>query len=270
MSARASATRCAWPPEIWVGLRRSKPWQLDELEHVGDAVLDLAVLDPLATQPERDVLEDREVREERVVLEDRVDVALVGRQPGHVLALELDEAGRRLLEAADHPQGGGLAAARRAEEAEELPVLDLEVDVVDGDGVAEALDHIHEPDVDGGHGRSHSWASGGRRPRGTTRGLLASSRGAGPIGPAGRGPNRVEDMGASRGVSRNAPRRAGAACAARFAGVRHARPAEFARTRGSRRVVAARSPTRRRVDLGRARVRYPRASRARNEVRSTA
>ena len=44
----------------------------------------------------------------------------------------------------------------RAEEAEELAVLDLEVDVVDGDGIAELLDHVHEPDVDRRHGRSHS------------------------------------------------------------------------------------------------------------------
>ena len=45
----------------------------------------------------------------------------------------------RLLEAADHPQRRRLAAARRAEQAEELAVLDLEIDVVDGDGVAERL-----------------------------------------------------------------------------------------------------------------------------------
>ena len=97
--------------------------------------LDLGVLDLSAAQAERDVLVDRQVREERVVLEDRVDVALVGRQPGHVLALQLDQAGGRLLEPADHPQGRGLAAARGAEEAEELAVLDLEVDVVDRDHV---------------------------------------------------------------------------------------------------------------------------------------
>ena len=52
------------------------------------------------------------------------------------------------FEAADHPEGRGLAAARRAEEAEELAVLDLEVDVVDRDLVAELLDDIDEADVD--------------------------------------------------------------------------------------------------------------------------
>ena len=57
------------------------------------------------------------------------------------------------LEAADHPQRRRLAAARRTKEAEELPVHDLEVDVIDGHRIAEHLDHIHELDVDGGHVR---------------------------------------------------------------------------------------------------------------------
>ena len=117
ISARASATRCAWPPEIWVGLRRLEARQLDEREHLGDAALDLGVVDALAAQAEGDVLVDRQVREEGVVLEDRVDVALVGRQPGDVLALELDQARGRRLEAADHPQGRRLAAAGRPEQA---------------------------------------------------------------------------------------------------------------------------------------------------------
>ena len=130
--------------------------------------------DLLAAQPEGDVLVDRQVREQRVVLEDRVDVALVGRQPGDVLALELDRALGRLLEAADHPQRRGLAAAARAEEAEELAVADLEVDVVDGEealvGVrarrrtrdaapsrvaTEALGELDEPDCDVSHPGGH-------------------------------------------------------------------------------------------------------------------
>ena len=71
-----------------------------------------------------------------------------------------------LLEAPDHPQRGGLAAAARAEEAEELAVADLEVDVVNGEkgvvglaalgiglaglGVAatEALRELNQPDCD--------------------------------------------------------------------------------------------------------------------------
>ncbi len=130
--------------------------QFDELEHVGDALLDLGVVDVGAAKTERDVLVDRQVREEGVVLEDRVDVPLVGRQPGDVLALELDEARCRGLEPADHPEGGRLAAAGRSEEREELAGLDLEVDVIDDHGLAVALDDIYQLDVDRGHGRSVS------------------------------------------------------------------------------------------------------------------
>ena len=117
--------------------------------------LDLGVLDALAAQPEGDVLVDRQVREQRVVLEDRVDVALVGRQPGHVLALELDQARRSaasnppiIRRVVVLPQPDGPSRLKNS------PSRDLEVDVVDGDRVAELLDHIHELDVDGRHWRS--------------------------------------------------------------------------------------------------------------------
>src|SRR5574340_573855 len=91
--------------------------------------------------------------EQGVVLEDRVDVALEGREPGDVLALELDQAAARLLEAADHTEGRGLAAAGGPQQGEELAVEDLEGDVVDGHDVgSESLGHVDEADIDGGHG----------------------------------------------------------------------------------------------------------------------
>ena len=40
------------------------------------------------------------------------------------------------LEAGDHPQHRGLAAAARPEQREELALLDVEVDAVDGDDLA--------------------------------------------------------------------------------------------------------------------------------------
>ena len=91
--------------------------ELDQVEHVLDLLLHR--LDAAPAQAEGDVLEDVEVREERVGLEDGVHRPLVGRQVGHVLVAELDRAGGGLLQAGDHAQGGGLAAARGAEEREE-------------------------------------------------------------------------------------------------------------------------------------------------------
>ena len=82
-----------------------------EAKHVVHPRPDVGVGDALAAQPEGDVLEDRQMGEQGVVLEDRVHVPPVRRQPRHVLALELDESARGLLEAADHPQRRRLAAA---------------------------------------------------------------------------------------------------------------------------------------------------------------
>ena len=59
---------------------------------------------------------------------------------GDVDRLEQDPALGRQLEAGDHPQGGGLARARRSEHREELAVANLEVDPVDrGDRAAPSV-----------------------------------------------------------------------------------------------------------------------------------
>ena len=54
---------------------------------------------------------------------------------------------RRVLEAADHPQRRRLAAARGAEQREEVAALDRERELVDGGHLAEALGDILEMDV---------------------------------------------------------------------------------------------------------------------------
>ncbi len=146
--------------------------QLHQVEHLGDPGLDVGVRNLLTAEAEGDVLVDRQVGKESVVLEDRVDVPLVRREPGDVAALELDLTRGRLLEPADHPEGRGLAAAGRTEEAEELALADLEVDMVDGEearlrvglahrrrdtpslGVAaELLRELDQPDSDVGQAR---------------------------------------------------------------------------------------------------------------------
>ena len=74
----------------------------------------------------------RQVRVERVVLEDHRDVALLRARVVDDPAADRDRAVRDLLEARDHPQRRRLAAARRADEDEELAVADVEREVVDG------------------------------------------------------------------------------------------------------------------------------------------
>ena len=60
-----------------------------------------------------------------------------GRMPRMSRPPIADRAFGRLDEAGDHPQDRGLAAARRAEEGEELAGLDRDVDMVDGPEGAE-------------------------------------------------------------------------------------------------------------------------------------
>ena len=119
----------------------------DQLQRLLDASLPGPLVEVLAPpQAVGDVLVDVEMREERVALEDRVDRALVGRALRDVDPVEEDLAVGRLLEPAQHAQRGGLSAARRAEEREELTGLDLEVDAVDGGDAVELLAETDDRD----------------------------------------------------------------------------------------------------------------------------
>src|SRR6185369_13556636 len=75
-----------------------------------------------------------------------------------VLAVQQDAAFIRLLEAGDHAQKRGLAAARWAEETEEFLVHDLDAEIVDRNDRAEALGDAFDLQQGG-----HSSASGLRR-----------------------------------------------------------------------------------------------------------
>ena len=127
-------------------LALAHPFELDGSHGLGHALLDFASTDLLDPEPEGDVLEDRHVREERVCLEDHVHRALGRRDMGHVATLEQNPAGRRLLEAGDHAEGRRLAATARAEEREELALVDRQVDV-DHLEIAEELGDAGEDDV---------------------------------------------------------------------------------------------------------------------------
>ncbi len=91
---------------------------------------DLGLVHPAHPERERHVRRHGLVRVERVVLEHHRDVALGGRQVVHHPRADGDGARRHLLEPGDHPQECRLAAARRADENDELPVEDVDVDPV--------------------------------------------------------------------------------------------------------------------------------------------
>ncbi len=96
------------------------------------------------------------MREERVVLEDDADPALLGGDgaagTGHDLPAQGDGARVGALEPGDEAQRGGLAAAGRAEQREDLALGDPERESVHRRGVrrAEALaDPVEEQEVHG-------------------------------------------------------------------------------------------------------------------------
>jgi hypothetical protein len=121
---------------------------------------------------------DRHRLEQGVVLEDEADVAPLDGEIVDALAADVDVAGGGHFQAGDHAEHGGLAAAAGAEEGDQLAVLDGQVDVLDGDHVAEALGDVPwrvmlMPGQEGGRDDDSStarWASG-------RAGLLPSIRG---------------------------------------------------------------------------------------------
>ena len=110
--------------------------QSDLMERVAHAALDRLPIDLSHAQAEGDVLGHAHVRKNRVVLEHDSDIALLGRTVDDVVAVDQDLPLVRRDEASDHPQGRGFAAARWAEEGEELAGRDLEADPRHRDGAA--------------------------------------------------------------------------------------------------------------------------------------
>ena len=98
-------------------------------------------------QREGDVVAHRHMRIERIGLEHHGELALGRRLAGHVAAVDVDGAAAGVLEPGDQPQQRGLAAARGADEDDELAVLDDQVDFRNDDGRPEGFRHFLERDV---------------------------------------------------------------------------------------------------------------------------
>ncbi len=113
-----------------IGVAAAEIGQLDEPQHLGDPRGDLRRRLARHLQAECDVVGYRHVGEQRVGLEYHADLALVGAQVGNVAAVDADAAGRRRLEAGDHAQRRGLAAAARPEEGYELAPRNREIEVL--------------------------------------------------------------------------------------------------------------------------------------------
>ena len=155
IAARASATRCCWPPDR---LRRQAVGELGQphlFHHRVGGLVALGLRLPAHPQRKGDVVADGQMRKQRVGLEHHRGAPLDRRQAGDVLAADHDLACGRLLVAGDHPQDRGLAAAGRPEKAAIGAVGNLQIDAVDhvGDAVI-ALAETCQFDIAGA--RAHS------------------------------------------------------------------------------------------------------------------
>jgi hypothetical protein len=109
--------------------------ELLDLEDPGraeNALVDLTLRRLSQLETEREVVVDGHVRVERVALEDHRHVAVLRRQVVDDAVADLDLARADLLQAGEHPQRRRLPATGRPDEHHELPVGDLEIEVVDG------------------------------------------------------------------------------------------------------------------------------------------
>ena len=102
-----------------------------------------------AVPPDHDVLAHGHGAEEGEVLEGSADAEIgdaVGRRPQQRAALEEDVALVRGVEAAEAIEKGGLAGAVGADQADDLPLVDVEGDAVESDDAAETQAHAVDPE----------------------------------------------------------------------------------------------------------------------------
>ncbi len=89
----------------------------------------------------------RHVRIERVALEHHGDIAILRVEIVDDAAADIKRAASDGFEPGDHPQKGGLAAAGRTDQHDELAVVDLEIDAMDDVDGAIALADIGKGDL---------------------------------------------------------------------------------------------------------------------------
>ncbi|MCY1301176.1 hypothetical protein D9M70_507700 [compost metagenome] len=126
--------------------------QADQFEHLSHPCADR--LAALAGQAVGDVLHHREVGEQRVGLEQDAVVACLWRQVGDIAPGKANGAAVLLFQASDAAQKGGLAAAGRAEQADQLSGADIQRHAVQRLEGAEALVDVAQLQIDGGHVRT--------------------------------------------------------------------------------------------------------------------
>ncbi len=142
----------ALPARQLAGLAVEQRLDLQQRGDARDRGVLLGLRHAAALHAEGHVLARGHCRVKRVGLEHHGDVAVLGRDRVDELSVDADLALTHALEARDHREQSRLAAARRADEGDELARLRLELDPLEDLDRAEAL--VQPRDGQGRHGRS--------------------------------------------------------------------------------------------------------------------
>ena len=145
--ARPSATRCRSPPDSPPTRESSRCSMRRMAADLPHPPVDLGARHAFVAQRELQVAAHAHVRIEREQLEHHRDVALARPQVGHVLAVQRDRAAGRVFQAGDHAQRGRLAAARRAQQHDELAVFEHQRGAAHRGEVGEALVQVLDADL---------------------------------------------------------------------------------------------------------------------------
>ena len=131
-----------------VGPAVFKPLQAHELQSPLDTLAALLHIEATHLEREGQITANRHVGKQRVVLKDDADTPLAGRQIVHRPAADADAARGGRLEAGQHHEAGRLAGAGSAQESQELPLVNAQVQVThDLDASVIALADAIELDV---------------------------------------------------------------------------------------------------------------------------
>ena len=108
------------------------------------------------------------------------DAALLGGHEavgaGNLLIVDQNAPTGRALDAGGDPEQGGLAAARRPEQADHLARLDIEAHMIEREALAEAARHVIEGEPGGEGDGGLAAASATRRGRDSSGGAISGPR----------------------------------------------------------------------------------------------
>ena len=129
-----------------IGLTGGQVFDLHQFQRFLDPAFDLVLGHLFGFQTVGHVLLHRQVREDGVVLEYHADVPFMGGQVVDGLVVKADLAAVHRIETGDHAQQGGFAAAGGAQQGEEFPGADGQVDAVQRLKVAITFDGVLDGD----------------------------------------------------------------------------------------------------------------------------